>query len=291
MAPMSSVILISSSGDEVEVTTTREFNHLVYNLGWLPKTGTVEDNFEVLLTGAGSPAPSNNDYVRVGDVVDADSTIGEVLRGAFLARWKPYENLQADELRLSPDGQVIRRNSAGATRGEYDATEAGLWTAVAGGSGGTAGPHTHDDRYFTEAEINAALAGKANATHSHPEYATDAELTDGLAGKAAVGHGHTGFVTSTDLATASTADRDRANHTGTQDVSTLTGLTPAVRDIVAGFLKSGANVTLTRSADLATLTVASSGGTGGGGTPGATDIDGGGPSTTTFTEDYDGGTP
>src|SRR5690606_35969944 len=28
--------------------------------------------------------------------------------------------------------------------------------------------HTHDDRYYTEGEVNTALAGKADTTHQHP---------------------------------------------------------------------------------------------------------------------------
>lgn len=28
--------------------------------------------------------------------------------------------------------------------------------------------HSHDDRYYTEAEINSKLNGKANSSHSHP---------------------------------------------------------------------------------------------------------------------------
>ena len=31
--------------------------------------------------------------------------------------------------------------------------------------------HDHDDRYYTEGEVDTALAGKANTTHTHPQYA------------------------------------------------------------------------------------------------------------------------
>lgn len=30
-------------------------------------------------------------------------------------------------------------------------------------------PHTHDERYYTEGEVNDLLAGKANAGHGHPD--------------------------------------------------------------------------------------------------------------------------
>lgn len=34
--------------------------------------------------------------------------------------------------------------------------------------GGGGGPHTHDDRYYTESEVIAALSGKSDAGHTHP---------------------------------------------------------------------------------------------------------------------------
>ena len=34
--------------------------------------------------------------------------------------------------------------------------------------------HTHDDRYYTESEINSKLSGKANTSHTH----TKSQITD-----------------------------------------------------------------------------------------------------------------
>ena len=60
--------------------------------------------------------------------------------------------------------------------------------------------HTHDDRYFTETEVNTLLAGKAAANHSHSyatsshthddRYYTESEVNNLLAGKAASNHTH-----------------------------------------------------------------------------------------------------
>ena len=80
--------------------------------------------------------------------------------------------------------------------------------------------HTHDDRYYTESEVNSKLADKANATHTHTianvtnlqetidgleadiagkanaththddRYFTESEVTDKLATKADTGHKH-----------------------------------------------------------------------------------------------------
>lgn len=38
---------------------------------------------------------------------------------------------------------------------------------VPGPRGASPTAHTHDDRYYTEAEVTALLAGKAASTHSH----------------------------------------------------------------------------------------------------------------------------
>jgi hypothetical protein len=47
------------------------------------------------------------------------------------------------------------------------------------------------------------------------------------------------------LATASAADRSRANHTGTQTAGTISDFTEAVQDAVAGLLGAGSNIVLT----------------------------------------------
>lgn len=39
-------------------------------------------------------------------------------------------------------------------------------------SGKSNNGHTHDDRYFTESEINSKLNGKANNNHSHASITT-----------------------------------------------------------------------------------------------------------------------
>ena len=45
--------------------------------------------------------------------------------------------------------------------------------------------HTHDDRYYTETEVDTALSGKANASHTHDDrYYTESEVDTKLSGKA-----------------------------------------------------------------------------------------------------------
>lgn len=51
--------------------------------------------------------------------------------------------------------------------------------------------HTHDDRYFTEAETNSLLAGKAASSHTHDNrYYTESEVNSLLSGKAPSSHNH-----------------------------------------------------------------------------------------------------
>jgi len=53
--------------------------------------------------------------------------------------------------------------------------------------------HTHDDRYYTETEVDDLLAGKSGTAHTHDDrYFTETEVTNLLAGKADSGHNHSG---------------------------------------------------------------------------------------------------
>ena len=51
--------------------------------------------------------------------------------------------------------------------------------------------HTHDDRYYTESEINTKLNAKANSSHTHDDrYYTETEVNTKLDGKSNTGHTH-----------------------------------------------------------------------------------------------------
>ena len=57
--------------------------------------------------------------------------------------------------------------------------------------GKAASSHTHDDRYYTESEMNTKLNGKANASHTHDDrYYTESEMNTKLNGKANASHTH-----------------------------------------------------------------------------------------------------
>jgi hypothetical protein len=63
-------------------------------------------------------------------------------------------------------------------------------------------------------------------------------------------------VTST-VSVASTADRDRTNHTGTQLASTISDLTESVQDVVGAFVVAGSGITSTYNDVANSLTIAS----------------------------------
>ena len=65
------------------------------------------------------------------------------------------------------------------------------------------------------------------------------------------------------LAALLTAARNRANHTGTQDIATVTGVTEAVQDILSSTLVAGSGVGLTYNDAGNTLTLTFTGGVGG----------------------------
>nr|DAF70793.1 MAG TPA: tail fiber protein [Caudoviricetes sp.] len=71
--------------------------------------------------------------------------------------------------------------------------------------------HTHDDRYYTETEIDSKLSGKSNTGHTHDDrYYTESEMNTKLAGKSDTSHSHSTHLTTeiaagADLNTVTTA--------------------------------------------------------------------------------------
>ena len=55
-------------------------------------------------------------------------------------------------------------------------------------------PHQHNDLYYTEAEIDSKLIGKADKVHSHNDlYYTEAEIDSKLTAKSDITHSHNGY--------------------------------------------------------------------------------------------------
>lgn len=50
------------------------------------------------------------------------------------------------------------------------------------GGGGTPSEHNHDDRYYTESEVNSRLSTKSNTDHTHSNYYTVGDLDNAVVG-------------------------------------------------------------------------------------------------------------
>ena len=87
-------------------------------------------------------------------------------------------NLVKEQLGISEVDTQALEKALGKKLVDYESTEA-LVAALMGYYNGelkkkAASSHTHDDRYYTETEINTKLNGKANTSHTH----TKANITD-----------------------------------------------------------------------------------------------------------------
>ena len=72
--------------------------------------------------------------------------------------------------------------------------------------------HSHDDRYYTETEINAKLDGKSNTGHTHDDrYYTESEIDSKLSGKANSNHSHYSITTVADNRNTNTTPNDYRN--------------------------------------------------------------------------------
>lgn len=94
------------------------------------------------------------------------------------------------------------------TETEIDGKIQTINTAI---SGKAASDHTHDDRYYTETEIDNKLSEKSNTGHSHVQ-SDITGLDSALAGKAAASHTHA----QSDITDLDTALAGKADATATQ---------------------------------------------------------------------------
>ena len=108
-----------------------------------------------------------------------------------------------DTLKEIADWIKTHANDASAINTQINTNKndiAALQTSVAGKADTG---HTHDDRYYTESEVDKKLAGKSNVEHTHTKseitdfahthddrYFTETEVTSKLAGKSDTGHKH-----------------------------------------------------------------------------------------------------
>ena len=90
------------------------------------------------------------------DPVDFDNTAG------------PLTVLTGGEVEVRMTELIGSRTYDADGDGVVDKAAAVPWDGVTGKPGAfTPSAHTHDDRYYTETEMNTKLNGKANSSHTH----------------------------------------------------------------------------------------------------------------------------
>ena len=154
-------------------------------------SGKANNHSHPYLPTAGGTMSGNITFASVGDKAKAAGlSWGGSTDGASIY----YETRAADEghlvLNMIDDSNVTVDIAAGGTvksyfdyGGTFHGSVAGNassassvpWSGITGKpSTYTPSSHTHDDRYYTESEINSKLSGKANTSHTH----TKSQITD-----------------------------------------------------------------------------------------------------------------
>lgn len=133
-------------------------------------------------------APTTLD--TLGEIADAMAENADVVAALNVAIGKKANEAEFD-------------SHAKNTTAHITASERNYWNGKAEGNhthNYSAPGHSHDDRYYTESELNTKLAGKADSGHTHnyaaaghshdDRYYTESEMNTKLAGKADSGHSH-----------------------------------------------------------------------------------------------------
>jgi len=81
---VSTVVLLSKTGQEVPVSSISEFVDLVYGYGYRPKTGSLDANRATLLAAAPPPSPDPSELVRLGDLQTPGTDARVALEAAFV---------------------------------------------------------------------------------------------------------------------------------------------------------------------------------------------------------------
>ena len=146
-----------------------------HNYAGSSSAGGAANSANKLNTNAGSS--TQGVYFKDGVPVAMPHTLGKsVPADAKFTDTNTWRGVQ-DNLTSTATDQSLSANQGKVLKGLVD--------------GKAASSHTHDDRYYTESEMNAKLNGKANASHTHDDrYYTESEMNTKLNGKANSSHTH-----------------------------------------------------------------------------------------------------
>ena len=146
-----------------------------HNYAGSSSAGGAANSANKLNTNAGSA--TQGVYFKDGVPVAMTYTLGKsVPADAKFTDTDTWRGVQ-DNLTSTATNQSLSANQGKVLKGLLD--------------GKAASSHTHDDRYYTESEMNTKLNGKANASHTHDDrYYTESEMNTKLNGKANSSHTH-----------------------------------------------------------------------------------------------------
>ena len=146
-----------------------------HNYAGSSSAGGAANSANKLNTNAGSA--TQGVYFKDGVPVAMTYTLGKsVPADAKFTDTNTWRGVQ-DNLTSTATNQSLSANQGKVLKGLLD--------------GKAASSHTHDDRYYTESEMNTKLNGKANASHTHDDrYYTESEINTKLNGKANSSHTH-----------------------------------------------------------------------------------------------------
>ena len=143
---------------------------------WLERTmEALEGGVAIISTNNEHAAISNGQYVYIR----MHETLPD---GLYKATIDITQNAELSSLNVtSTSGALNDKSDVGHTHDDRYYTESEVDTALDGKANSS---HTHDDRYYTESEVDTALNGKANSSHTHDDrYYTETEIDTELSGK------------------------------------------------------------------------------------------------------------
>ena len=190
-------IMPNDSGQSITITNNTNANAAYNNV-----TISGSQTGDVLLNGIATPT-ADNSAVNKSYVDGVTSNIQTQLDGKAASSHNQASNTinaMTDYSKPSSTSAISASDSLNAAIGKLEKALDGKGTSnlTIGTTSTTAaaGDHTHDDKYYTEAEIdskvstlNSAIGGKANSSHTHT-IANITNLQATLDGKAASGHTH-----------------------------------------------------------------------------------------------------
>lgn len=156
-------------------------------------------DFPTLGTASTKDVASSGNASTSQVVMGNDTRLSDARKASDVSAWAKASTkptYTASEVGLGNVGNfkaVSTVTSQGLTDAEKSNARTNIGAQVAGSYASAS--HTHDDRYYTESEIDSKLSGKANSSHTHT-IANITNLQSTLDGKASSNHTHSQYLTS-----------------------------------------------------------------------------------------------